>query len=613
MQTNIFSLIEELVSMSGSNNNFDTLDSELTIINSEIPRLESELAELTSSMVEEKYFDASQEIVDRNIEISVSKKLSKLEKEYDDLKEKIDKLEKEEQKHFETIDSLKQKIIKTKKNLNLVDQRINNSESDETKTLYSSLFEEEQSKITELQNELELKNKALDKLNREIASLDDLNQKTKKLIEQAMSRLLEVRRSLSNKNSYVDENLKHRDNDKLKELSTRLEELKNKRTSIINDASFLSNEIKELIISKENEKSLKKLSQLVSAIKEKPYMDIADKNSLNEELGKLEEQQREFLIAIENKTYYGEDVEFIESRINHLENINKVKNAGIKELKDEIQRIDNDLVLEVAKELKKAENKADELEKAIEEANNMLNEDNKKPSSVVASLKATATRKTTELKIINDFIQKYINELNLLIEESSYIENVKIKSIKETIDANIKEIEELKKLKLMSTKSKDTIEQELDKKEIKKLAEEIKNIKHRLSFDKNPDEIYDEIEMILTSENVDSTAAVQSEEVKEEPKIEITDVSIEPSKEKLESTSNLKNDETIPLNITLEKENQSEQVPLFEDIEEPLNINVSTNESAEDKEQEYTLSELEDTAYFSLEEFLKSLENQKEE
>lgn len=613
MQTNIFSLIEELVSMSGSNNNFDTLDSELTIINSEIPRLESELVELTSSMVEEKYFDASQEIVDRNIEISVSKKLSKLEKEYDDLKEKIDKLEKEEQKHFETIDSLKQKIIKTKKNLNLIDERINNSESDETKTLYSSLFEEEQSKITELQNELELKNKALDKLNREIASLDDLNQKTKKLIEQAMSRLLEVRRSLSNKNSYVDENLKHRDNDKLKELSTRLEELKNKRTSIINDASFLSNEIKELIISKENEKSLKKLSQLVSAIKEKPYMDIADKNSLNEELGKLEEQQREFLIAIENKTYYGEDVEFIESRINHLENINKFKNAGIKELKDEIQRIDNDLVLEVAKELKKAENKADELEKAIEEANNMLNEDNKKSSSVVASLKATAARKTTELKIINDFIQKYINELNLLIEESSYIENVKIKSIKETIDANIKEIEELKKLKLMSTKSKDTIEQELDKKEIKKLAEEIKNIKHRLSFDKNPDEIYDEIEMILTSENVDSTAAVQSEEVKEEPKIEITDVSIEPSKEKLESTSNLKNDETIPLNIALEKENQSEQIPLFEDIEEPLNINVSTNESAEDKEQEYTLSELEDTAYFSLEEFLKSLENQKEE
>lgn len=613
MQTNIFSLIEELVSMSGSNNNFDTLDSELTIINSEIPRLESELAELTSSMVEEKYFDASQEIVDRNIEISVSKKLSKLEKEYDDLKEKIDKLEKEEQKHFETIDSLKQKIIKTKKNLNLVDERINNSESDETKTLYSSLFEEEQSKITELQNELELKNKALDKLNREIASLDDLNQKTKKLIEQAMSRLLEVRRSLSNKNSYVDENLKHRDNDKLKELSTRLEELKNKRTSIINDASFLSNEIKELIISKENEKSLKKLSQLVSTIKEKPYMDIADKNSLNEELGKLEEQQREFLIAIENKTYYGEDVEFIESRINHLENINKVKNAGIKELKDEIQRIDNDLVLEVSKELKRAENKADELEKAIEEANNMLNEDNKKSSSVVASLKATTTRKTTELKIINDFIQKYINELNLLIEESSYIENVKIKSIKETIDANIKEIEELKKLKLMSTKSKDTIEQELDKKEIKKLAEEIKNIKHRLSFDKNPDEIYDEIEMILTSENVDSTAAVQSEEVKEEPKIEITDVSLEPSKEKLESTSNLKNDETIPLNIALEKENQSEQVPLFEDIEEPLNINISTNESAEDKEQEYTLSELEDTAYFSLEEFLKSLENQKEE
>lgn len=608
MQTNIFSLIEELVAMSGSSNSFETLDSELTIINSEIPRLKSELEELKLSINDDKYFDASQEILDRNIEISVSKKLSKLEKEYDDLKEKTDKLEKEEQKYFETIDSLKQKIIKTKKNLSLVDERITNSENDETQTLYKSLFEEEESKILELQKELELKNETLTKLNNEINELNGLTQKTKKLIEQAMARLIEVRKSLSNKKSYIDENLKHKDNEQLKELSTKIEELENKKTSILNDANFISNEVKELIISKDNEKALEKLSELVISVKQEPYMEISDRNALNEELGKLEEQQRDFLAAIEAKNYYGDDVEFIDNRIKYLETFNKTQNDEIKKLKEEIKRIDSELVLTVANELKIAENKADELEKAINEASNMLSEDNK-TSLINASLKATITRKTHELKIINDIIQKYINELNLLIEKSSSLENVMIKKINENITANIKECKELNKLKLMSTKSKDTIEQELDKKQVKVLAEEIKKLKHRLSFVKNPDEIYDEIEMILTSGTEATPVTEKTPDIVESSNFETPEVIYAANDEKI--IEPVLEDRKLDTIYTKE---ETEQFPLFESIDEPLNPELSTNvKTKEDDEQEYILSELEDTAYFSLDDFLKGFDDQKEE
>lgn len=591
MQTNIFSLVNELVKMSGSNNDFDTIESEIAVIDSEIPQIKADLEELSSSISDEKYFDASQEILDRNIEISVSKKLSKLEIEYDILKEKLVSLEKEEQKAFEGIDSLKQKIIRIKRNLSLIDERVNNSNNDDTKKLYNFILDEEQNKVIELQKELETKEINLEKLTDEISELNTLNQNTKNLIEQSTSRLLEVRRSLSDKSSYVDENLKHKDSEKLKELSSALEALESKKNTLVNDTSFLANNIKELIISKDNEKALTKLSELVLNIKKKPYMDINDKKSLNEELKKLEEEQKSLLIDIENKNYYGDDVHFIENRIKYLEDFNKTQKDAVNELEHEINKIDNELVRKVSSELKLAENKAEELEKDISEANNMLN--NKNTSTTTNSLKATLSRKNNELRIINNIIEKYMIELNALIEESTYLESIKLNNIKSKIESNDNEIKELEKLKLMSTKNKDILEQELDKQELKRLSENIKMISHRLNFDKSPDEIYDEIEMILNSESNNTKMKDNEENIESSIVLE----------EKIVN-------DTQSIETKINNEIPKTDIPLFENVEDFVE-NKNDNKEIE-TEPEYRLTELEDTNYFSLEEFLKGLEKEKE-
>lgn len=591
MQTNIFSLIDELVKMSGSNNDFDTIESEIAVIDTEIPQIKADLEELSSSISDEKYFDASQEILDRNIEISVSKKLSKLEIEYDILKEKLVSLEKEEQKAFEGIDSLKQKIIRIKRNLSLIDERVNNSNNDDTKKLYNFILDEEQNKVIELQKELETKEINLKKLTDEISELNTLNQNTKNLIEQSTSRLLEVRRSLSDKSSYVDENLKHKDSEKIKELSSALEALESKKNTLVNDTSFLANNIKELIISKDNEKALTKLSELVLNIKKKPYMDINDKKSLNEELKKLEEEQKSLLIDIENKNYYGDDVHFIENRIKYLEDFNKTQKDVISELEHEINKIDNELVRKVSSELKLAENKAEELEKDISEANNMLN--NKNTSTTTNSLKATLSRKNNELRIINNIIEKYMIELNALIEESTHLESIKLNNIKSKIESNDNEIKELEKLKLMSTKNKDILEQELDKQELKRLSENIKMISHRLNFDKSPDEIYDEIEMILNSESNNTKMKDNEENIESSIVLE----------EKIVN-------DTQSIETKINNEIPKTDIPLFENVEDFVE-NKNDNKEIE-TEPEYRLTELEDTNYFSLEEFLKGLEKEKE-
>ena len=58
---------------------------------------------------------------------------------------------------------------------------------------------------------------------------------------------------------------------------------------------------------------------------------------------------------------------------------------------------------------------------------------------------------------------------------------------------------ELEHMKDVDSSSKDYIEEEKDKAELKALNDEIKEIENRKKYNKMPDEIYDEIEMLLAN------------------------------------------------------------------------------------------------------------------
>ena len=222
MQNNVFLLIDQLVSMSGSTSSYENLDSELTIIESEIPKIKAEIKELEASMTEDKYFDASQEIVDRNIELSVSKKLDKLEKEIDKLKEEQITLQTEERQSIEKVDLLKQKIVKAKRNISIISARIERTSEESTKEIYNKIFEQEREKIESLQLKLENENKSLTSISQKV---DDINQKVSRVtkeIELCTSRLYEVKKSLNSKKNYIDENLKNKDSETIKNLQTKL-------------------------------------------------------------------------------------------------------------------------------------------------------------------------------------------------------------------------------------------------------------------------------------------------------------------------------------------------------------------------------------------------------
>lgn len=625
MQNNVFLLIDQLVSMSGSTSSYENLDSELTIIESEIPKIKAEIKELEASMTEDKYFDASQEIVDRNIELSVSKKLDKLEKELDKLKEEQITLQTEERQSIEKVDLLKQKIVKAKRNISIISARIERTSEESTKEIYNKIFEQEREKIESLQLKLENENKSLTSISQKV---DDINQKVSRVtkeIELCTSRLYEVKKSLNSKKNYIDENLKNKDSETIKNLQTKLLDLEAKKLTILTDAIYISSEIKELFIAEKENLAMKKLAELVAIVNEKPYMEINDIDSLQQELSKLENTQNNLINIIDNKEYYGNDVLYLDNRINHLKKLINVKKDEIKATKSRISQIDNELVIDITEELKNAENTSEKIEQAIKDYEKLINSKDQKNNSTLVALQATYNKKNNELKVIRNIIERYTRELAILIETSSGLEEEKLTKLNEEIDSYNNEIEELVKIKLLSTKFKDVIEQENDKLKLKEVTESINSLRQRLSFGKTPQEIYDEIEMFNASNDSklnynefiegiqrdDNKSSISDLELTldNEPEINktITDDELtnEELNEKDEITGNFEiNDE--PEISSIEKDpDEFELTDMIETIKE-----LETSGETKEEEAEYSFSELEDTDYFSLDDFLKNLEEE---
>ncbi|MBO5142624.1 MAG: hypothetical protein J6C46_06445 [Clostridia bacterium] len=642
MQTNIFSLIDQLVSMSGSTTNFDTLDSELTLIETEIPKLSSEINELESSMTDDKYFDASQEIVDRNIELSVNKKLNKLEKEFNILQSEQAILQAKEKQHIEAIDLLKQKILKAKKTISIIEARLEKTNADDTKNIYSGIYEEEIEKVNILQTRLEERNSVLENISNDVDIINDKVSKIKKEIEQSTSRLMEVRRSLNNKNNYIDETLKNKDDENIRNLQKRLIDLEAKKLTILTDATYIASEVKELFIAEQNSKAMQKLMELVTIVNSKPYMEISDRDSLELELSKLEASQNDLINVIENKEYYGNDVVYLDNRITHLRRLIEAKKDEIEAIRRKIFEIDNHLVLEITNELKNAENESEKLEKSISDYEELIKSSEKKSSNIIVSLQASYNKKTNELKVIRDIIDRYSKELGLLVETSSRLEEVKITKLENEISKYKDEIEDLTKIKLMSTKTKDAIEQENDKQKLKNIADSINILKQRLDYGKTPQEIYDEIEMYIDSSASNMSFSENSEisDLKEhyfdEAEVSIPKDLEDPFNNQEYVEEEKDNNENLTINnynvideldledITSEeiKDNEvfdDDKLDKFEfsELQERDNIflDEKDTEFSEDKnnEEEYTFSELEDTDYFSLDEFLKNLDERKED
>lgn len=614
MQSKIFSLIDLLLKMANTKNTYEELEAKRNLLLDEINNLKNAIYDLSSSMTDDKYFDASSEIVDRNIEISIVKKLANLEYEEEELEKKLDEKRKKEQDLLVSIEKLKERIVKSKSNMSLVDDRVKLAKSEDVKQLYSSLYQEEEKKSSIDEQELNSLNNDLKANSTEMESLNQAISSVKEKCETLKARLSDVRSSLSNRKSYIDKSAMSKDKEELEALNKDLKRLEEEQSRILMNPVMLVSDIKDLIMNKDDNAALDKLKQLENSINEIPYMNIENKQDLLKELDRLKSQKDEIISSINDHEYVSRDITLIDNRISWLKSLDIYYKRSIKAYEEEIKYIDNNLVLPASKELKNAESEALNAEKQIDEYNSIIN-DESKSALAISKMKIAKDKKLSDFNVITDIANKYQTSIGLLIEKSVKLQNESISELEEKIEEGNAEINKLEELKQKGIKSKNAIKQEDDRKAAQKIDDDIKAINHRLTFDATPAQIIDDIEMMLTSNMNDSAkeltnvpndkkeAEINNEKTEEEEVIPFFEITDEDS-----STTNEK-----PIEKNVRTENNAETVPnpIFAEINddnEEQALKDSTNLDKDEDNKEYTLSQLDDTDYFDLDEFLKNLD-----
>lgn len=495
MHTEVFNNIDILMNMANSPLNVEEINMELASLKRQIKNKQNEIDDLKSLMTESRYFNASNELVDKNIEISLKNKITRLNRRIKEIKFSLEESKNNEKKLHTEISTLKEKLAKNENYLETLRVKANSATNN---NYYQNLLDKEQKSVEELNKELSEKTKMYESTLKELELNNQAFNELSSKLDTEKTRLNDVLDNLENPNAYIDEDLKARDEEKLATLNSELEQLEKRKVELLTDSNMIGADAKELIIENDIYEALNKIKELVTIVKSKPYMDISSSSILEEELEKKESLRVELSTLIDNKKYDEIDTDIVTKRIDYLKAEITENNQTIEKYQNEINNIDEFVNDKLGVFVTELENTILRLEKSINECRTILKDKNKTARSKM-NLESTITKKEKEKEIQNEILESYKQDLLSKIAQTNTLASL-IDTLNNTNNLYTKELENLNKIALLDFKTKDLAEEENDKEQLKQINEEIKNIKNRQKFDKTPDEIFDQIDMILGSE-----------------------------------------------------------------------------------------------------------------
>ena len=511
MHTDIFNNIDLLIEMAGSTLNTLDIEGELRDINKEIQDKKGQIEDLKGMMNDTRYFNASSELVDKNIEVSLKSKISRLNRKIKDIQLKLNDVKKEEAKTHDDVIALKDRIEKNKEYISLLE-----SKSGKLDSAYQSIVEQENMAMESLEQELAKKDKRYQEVLRE---LEVHEQALKELSDKKNSdsaRLREIEDNLGNPNAYIDEDLKSHDEERLNSLNESLVSLQKRRLEYLTDPNMIGMDAKELIANNDFTEALKKIKELVTIVKAKPFMDITNKQILDEELEKKEAERTELANYIDSKNYAGMSSNVAQKRIEYLNKELEKEKALILQYQEENKKIEQEIGEDLSPLIGGLEEEIRNISSEIEDYQTLL-QDNTKSRKTKTNLENAILKKEKEKDAMNDILDNYKKDLLFKIKSSNRLEKL-LERYNQDVTQKTEEVEELNRMALFDGASKDYIEEEQDKEKLKKINDEIKQIKNCRKYDRTPDEIYDQIEMLLANTKVDAPI---KEEKEEENQVEV--------------------------------------------------------------------------------------------
>ncbi len=623
MQNEIMKKIDLLVEMSDTNNHYENLKEELDSINKDISYERNKINDIKKTIIPERYIKSSARIIDENIKIGLTNKLEREEKELSTLLNNIEEISIEEEESHKAIEEITTELERLSSFLNSLELKLKTigSKDKNAYSFYEDLMSETTSSIKENESLLNTKKDShliiTDKLN----TLGEERSKLETQINEDKSRLQETIDILNNKNSYIDEELKESDKEKISKLEEELNKLEDRKTEILEDPAFIGYLAEEAVVEDDITTALKEIKNLTEIVKKRPYMDFIS-SELEEALEQATSKRDEFASLIDSKNYNGEDKSIMSDRIAYLESKKNTIEEEIDILKDKINKIDTEEVKELRTKVNETKLIKDKLTSDIEDYKKVLKSNNEyKTPRKKALLNAAFHRKVEELEHVSTILSSYQKDLENLVNSSKLLEEKELTSKKEEIKLINKEISEIEKLIMLNSRTEDILALEKDKVELKKLSDEVEKIKNRMKYKTTPDEIYDELELSLqgrTKEEFETPNNSEEEYInledyrinakeKREEKKELEEESIKPAIKAIEEEEEIKplsrTERTQRLKVvSVEPINETKKEEVVEDnkpTKEKEDITLPFIE--EPTQEEVTTPSLEDTAEKELE------------
>ncbi len=508
--------------------NLDSLNMSLDELNEKQNALKVERKDLKSEMTDDRYYDATSEIVDRNNVVNLKKKITKLNAKIKDCEKELSLLIKsEEQTHVKLI-NLEAGISEDTLFLDSLNARIedikNKPESDltdyeETIKLTTDNLNNSKETYDSLNSEYEIIVKNLEATTDEKTKLDNELAITKE-------ELSKINEALKTRDKYMNRDLKESDDERLAKLDEAIKELDEKKLEIINNPVFISSEIKEYVDNDDIVSAMNKTKELIAIIESMPYMDIEDNNKLKELKASLEQEKIDFVSFINKKNYDEINLDFIQARIVYLNNLINNYNEEIDFTCKKIRKVD-DNVKTVTDNLKAAIKEVEIIETDITLYQNIINNDESMAASRKHAIETILTKKEEELNVLNRVISSYRLEQTKVIKDIKEVDNNTIANLKDKIAACENEKEELNKIiNNLKTKNHDILAEESDKEILHQFDERLETLENRLNvtdslaeIKKNIDEFFDG-EAINNEETDHKPVTFEPVSSKEEPKVE---------------------------------------------------------------------------------------------
>lgn len=567
MQKDVIEKIDLLVKMSGTTNSYEPLQEELSQLEKQIENQKNQVRNLKKSISENTYIKASDRIIDENIKIGIENKIQYYQDSLDDLLSQLKGVSQDETSIHSSIVSLeeeKKQLESFFSSLELKLKTIGNKD----KSVYQ--FYEEL--IEKTKNDLEKNHSLLSdyqtKYEQACDKLDQLGNRREDVegkLQKEQERLKEINQFLASPNSYVDQKAKQNDEKLIDQLTSQLEEMECRRLQILTDPSFIAHDAVMLMVDEKEAEALEKVRELVTIVKTKPFMEY-DKADLEELLERTINERDGLATQLENKIYSNKEMMVVETRLSFLRERKKALSEEIHSLQEKIKNIDVVSVKELMEYVRDSKACRDSLQEDILEYKKVISSHQEfKTPKKEASLRAALKKKEEEYAFVNQLVLAFEKDLEDLVITSRNLEEKTLQELSESMEEIESEIKDIQKNQVLMNSSKDILAAEKDKEKLKKLNDDVQAIAHRQEFDKMPDEIYDEIELLLGSMTPLETS--KDSLLKPDDFVDLSDYRIDLTSSSDDSVNESKVEETtIPEPIVVEETQKvPDSVPIIEE------------------------------------------------